>query len=219
MPPVSRREFLQLAGAASAALSAAACAATTVSASDSPAPAFEIETDVAVVGSGAAGATAALYAAENGAQVVVLEKGPLAGGTTAKSGGVYWIPNHPLERAKGLKEPRDATLRAMCRASYPLLFHAEAHHYGLPQNEYELIETLYDRGADAVVGLEKMGALTSMSADSLAGPMPDYFEPPNETKLVDRRYWAKKADGSFGLGDEMVRQLKAGLESHKVPLL
>jgi 3-oxosteroid 1-dehydrogenase len=217
---VSRRDFLNLAGAAGAALTAAACATATVSASPSgDAPVFDVETDVAVVGSGAAGATAALYANANGAQVVVLEKGPVFGGTTAKSGGVYWIPNHPIERAKGLKEPREVTLRAMCRASYPLLFSEEKPRYGLPQNEYELIETFYDRGADAVVGLEKLGALTSMAADSLAGPMPDYFEPPNATKIVDRRYWAKKADGSFGLGDEMVRQLRAGLEARKVPVL
>jgi len=217
---VSRRDFLNLAGAAGAALTAAACATATVPVSPSgEAPAFDVETDVAVVGSGAAGATAALYASANGAQVAVLEKGPVFGGTTAKSGGVYWIPNHPIERAKGMKEPREVTLRAMCRASYPLLFGEEKPRYGLPQNEYELIETFYDRGADAVVGLEKLGALTSMAADSLAGPMPDYFEPPNATKIVDRRYWAKKADGSFGLGDEMVRQLRAGLEGRKVPIL
>ena len=43
--------------------------------------------------------------------------------------------------------------------------------------------------------------------------MPDYIEPPDAKKIVDRRYWAKKADGSFGLGDEMVRQLRAALDA------
>lgn len=216
---VSRRDFLGLAGAAGAALAASACATVPAATSSGEAPHFDHETDVAVVGTGAAGAIAALYAHERGARVMVLEKGPVFGGTTAKSGGVYWIPNHPIERERGLKESRQVTIAAMCRASYPVHFDPSKPRFGLPQNEYELIETFYDRGADAVVGLEKMGALTSMPADVLVGPMPDYFEPPDAVKIVDRRYWAKKPDGSFGLGDEMMRQLKAGLDARKVPVL
>jgi 3-oxosteroid 1-dehydrogenase len=215
---VSRRHFLGLAGAAGAALGSSACAALTVGKGEEP-PKFDRDVDVVVVGTGAAGATAALYAHEAGARTLVLEKAPIFGGTTAKSGGVYWIPNHPIERERGLKEPREATLAAMCRASFPLAFDAAKPRFGLAQNDYELIETFYDRGADAVVGLETMGALASMPADVLVGPMPDYIEPPDATKIVDRRYWPKKADGSFGLGDEMMRQLQAALEKRGVPLL
>jgi succinate dehydrogenase/fumarate reductase flavoprotein subunit len=216
---VSRRTFLGLAGVAGAALSASACAPLRVRADDSNPVGFDFDADVVVVGSGAAGLTAALYAAAGGARVRLLEKAPLVGGTTAKSGGVYWIPNHPIERAAGLKEPREVTLRAMCRASYPVLFDASKPRFGLPELEYSLIEAFYDRGADAVTGLEKLGALTSMRADVYSGPMPDYFEPPDAKKIVDRRYWAKKADGSFGLGDEMIRQLKTAVESRGIPIM
>ena len=53
--------------------------------------------DVVVVGSGAAGAMAALRAAEHGLSVLVVEKAHKFGGTSATSGGVMWVPNHQLE--------------------------------------------------------------------------------------------------------------------------
>src|SRR6266576_4962532 len=52
--------------------------------------------DVIVVGSGAAGAMAALRAAELGLTVLIIEKAHKYGGTSATSGGVLWIPNHGL---------------------------------------------------------------------------------------------------------------------------
>ncbi len=211
---VSRRDFLALAGATAL---ASACTSTRLGGSETR---FDREADVVVVGTGAAGATAALFAAEGGAEVLVLEKAPLFGGTTAKSGGVYFVPNNRIERERGLMESREETLRAMSRASYSHLFDAKANRFGLPPNEYALLEALYDAGPPAVDGLEAMGALHSMPADSLVGPLPDYFDTRRSAeKVVDRRLWPRKPDGSFGLGDEMVRQLREAMERRGIPTL
>ncbi len=61
--------------------------------------------DVVVVGSGAAGMTAALAAAHHGLSVVLLEKAPCFGGSTARSGGGVWLPGNHALRAAGIDEP------------------------------------------------------------------------------------------------------------------
>jgi succinate dehydrogenase/fumarate reductase flavoprotein subunit len=60
--------------------------------------------DVVVMGSGAAGLTAALVAAKAGNRVAVLEKSPHFGGTTAISGGGIWVPGSPQAKAAGVKD-------------------------------------------------------------------------------------------------------------------
>lgn len=216
---VSRRDLLRLAGA-SVAVAAAGCAGTAAAPPAAGAGGFDLEVDVAVVGSGAAGATAAVFAAEAGRRVVLLEKAQLFGGTTAKSGGVYWIPNNSFVRAKGIEEPREATLRALCRYAYPHLFDAGAPSHGVPPHAYALLEALYDNGPPVVEALARMGAVDSFPAENPFGPMPDYIDQTVEDVLPrDRRLWPRKPDGSFGLGDELVRQLKAALEKRGVPSL
>jgi succinate dehydrogenase/fumarate reductase flavoprotein subunit len=54
------------------------------------------EVDLLVVGSGAAGFSAALAARHAGLDVLMVEKEPLFGGTTAYSAGVIWIPGNRL---------------------------------------------------------------------------------------------------------------------------
>ncbi|MFD6856095.1 FAD-dependent oxidoreductase [Rhodococcus sp. NPDC060090] len=60
--------------------------------------------DVVVLGSGAAGLTAALAAALEGADVAVLEKAELIGGTTALSGAGIWVPGNPVAAENGVDD-------------------------------------------------------------------------------------------------------------------
>ncbi|MBP7001514.1 FAD-dependent oxidoreductase [Amaricoccus sp.] len=60
--------------------------------------------DVLVVGSGAGGLATAVVAAFHGLDVVVVEKEPVLGGTTAWSGGWLWIPRNPLAVRAGIVE-------------------------------------------------------------------------------------------------------------------
>jgi succinate dehydrogenase/fumarate reductase flavoprotein subunit len=50
--------------------------------------------DLVVVGSGAGGLATAITAKKAGLDVVVIEKAPVFGGTTAFSGGILWIPQN-----------------------------------------------------------------------------------------------------------------------------
>ncbi len=69
-----------------------------------PATTPSIACDLLVLGSGAGGLAAAVTAAHLGLAVVLAEKEPLLGGTTAWSGGWMWVPRNPLARAAGIEE-------------------------------------------------------------------------------------------------------------------
>ena len=66
--------------------------------------------DLLVVGSGAGALSTAVTAAHLGLKVIVVEKDPHYGGTTAWSGGWMWIPRNPLALQGGIAEPIEKPL-------------------------------------------------------------------------------------------------------------
>jgi 3-oxosteroid 1-dehydrogenase len=75
--------------------------------------------DVVVLGSGAAGLTAALAAAtsDERSASLVAEKAELLGGTTALSGGTIWIPANQPAREAGVEDSREQGLEYLAGLS------------------------------------------------------------------------------------------------------
>jgi len=115
------------------------------------------QVDVVVLGTGAAGLTAAVTAHEMGATVAVFEKADQVGGTTAWSGGQVWIPNNPHMSEVGVEDSREQALTYIMSLSRDLL-------------EERLVEAYVDAGPEMIELLE---AKTPVQFYAVAG-MPDY---------------------------------------------
>lgn len=139
---------------------------------------WDLTVDVVVVGSGAAGWSAALSAASGGLAVTVVEAADHPGGTTAKSGGTTWIPGNHMMREAGLPDDRSAAVRYLARLAYPDRYSGSSAGLGLDPLQLELIETFCDNSTRAVDFLMLIGALTyrdRLRPDGTAfPPYPDY---------------------------------------------
>ncbi len=60
--------------------------------------------DFVIIGSGGGSMIAAMAVVDAGKQPLILEKTDKIGGSTAMSGGVFWIPNHPLQARDGVPD-------------------------------------------------------------------------------------------------------------------
>ncbi len=79
--------------------------------------AWDKEVDVLVVGSGAGGMLSALVAASNHAEVLIIEKDKLWGGTSATSGAGIWIPGSDTARASGFEDNLDDAFKYLRKLS------------------------------------------------------------------------------------------------------
>src|SRR3954462_13646696 len=73
--------------------------------------------DVVVVGTGGAALTPATMAADGGAEVLVIEKAGMLGGTTAVSGGGVWLPGNHVMLAAGHEDSREDALAYIRRVT------------------------------------------------------------------------------------------------------
>ncbi|MFN3233574.1 MAG: FAD-dependent oxidoreductase [Alphaproteobacteria bacterium] len=217
---VSRRAVLTGAAAGTAAATLGAITLSTNSARAEQT--WNRETDILVVGAGSAGLTAAVIASSNGDNVIVVEKAAEPGGTCAKSGGVFWIPNHFALKAKGIEDKKDDCLRFLSRYSFPEDYTPDSPTLGLTPEAYSLLEAFYDNGSVMVDQVQDLGALKIMHWDMwhMKRMPPDYFDhaPENMTSM-GRPLSPALPDGNAGNGTEIIGQMGDWLADKGVPVL
>jgi succinate dehydrogenase/fumarate reductase flavoprotein subunit len=120
-----------------------------------------LECDVLVLGSGAAGLSAAVTAATHGLRVMVAEKAGVFGGTSAWSGGWMWIPRNPLATRAGIVEESGASrtyLRTELGAHY----------------DPAKVDALLDRGPEMIEFFERETAVRFIDGNRI----PDFHTTP-----------------------------------------
>src|ERR1700739_292233 len=113
--------------------------------------------DVVVLGTGAAGLTAAIRASAAGAAVGLFEKADQIGGTAAWSGGMAWIPGNPHMAGAGASDSREDALTYLMSLSNGMI-------------DERAVQAFVDRGPEVVRWLE---ANSPVRFFAIAG-FPDY---------------------------------------------
>ena len=157
---------------------------------DSPAPVWDC--DLLVVGSGAGALSTAVTAAHLGLKVVVVEKDPHYGGTTAWSGGWMWIPRNHLALKAGIAEPIEKPLSYL------------QHELGEQFDEVRA-RTFLKHGPRMLRFFEEQTALHFIDGNGI----PDFHGRTKDAVLGGRSVCAAPIDGRL-LGDK-VKQLQTPL--------
>ena len=141
---LSRRDFLKLGGVgvAAAALGSLPLAARALGRDD--VDEWQRETDVLVIGYGGAGATAALAAYEAGADVLVLEKREVGGGTTINSGGFIYAAATSIQEREGIDDTADGMYESWIAT-------------GGTMNDADVVRVAADESAESVEWLVGLG--------------------------------------------------------------
>ena len=222
----SRRAVLKGLAAGSFAASASILPGTAEAAGG---PTWVAEADVLIVGSGVAGTAAALAATSRGASVIMLEKLPFKGGTTAKSGGVFWIPDNAWLKSQGVADTRIDALRYMVRLAHPQRYVASDPLLGISQPEFDLIAAFYDNGSKVLDTLVATTGLKLTPWTTWEGKAyPDYYSDIPENTVHRGRSLVPDVSGhperviwpnNGGAGESLLWALQQGFDKLPIKML
>jgi 3-oxosteroid 1-dehydrogenase len=216
---IDRRQLIAGAGVAALAAGTAACTKQESATADGK---WDHETDVLCVGSGAAACGAAVAAVDSGAKAMLVEKMPILGGTTGKSGGVTWIFNHFIFKEQGIADPKDDALRYAARYGFPREYDADSKTLGLDETRFKTLEAFYDNGAACIDRLQEIGAckFKQFRLFQVDKPAPDYADHLPENKApTGRALEPALGSGSSQGGGSLAAQLEKWLRGKQVPIM
>lgn len=219
---VSRRGFLKASGVG-AATAATGFGVVPFAKSAAAQGSWDAEHDVVVVGSGGAAFAAAITAKNAGADVAMFEKGAYVGGTTLASGAGVWFPNNALMQADGHQDPKEEALKYMARYSFPALYNPDHETLGLPQHDYDMLNTYYDKSGEVSTLFQDIGATSWVyggnngpSRDEIQVDYMDHFEENVAPKY--RTVHPLSAEGGQGGGGQMIGDYQTWAEENGVEI-
>ena len=186
---------------------------------------WDHETDLLCIGGGATGCAAAVVGTDGGAKVILMERAPILGGTSRKSGGVAWVPNNSLLRAQGIDDKKEDCLRYMARFAYPHRYTPASPTLGLDTLSFKLLEAFYDNGSKVIDRLGKTGVVEFGVFTIGDKPPPDYADHLAENKVSSGRALVPKdangtaLAGQVGHGGRIIDACEAWLTKRGVPIL
>lgn len=193
----SRRSFIK--GFAAFGAGAAVLGAGNVAnAVPTPAPKkWDSTTDVIVIGFGGAGAAAAIEAHDAGAKVLILEKMPMAGGSTALSGGIVYAGGTSIQKKAGIKDSPEGMYKYWMAVNNGLV-------------DQDIARYLSEKSAEAVEWLIGMGVEFPPENLYLSGLEAQFA---SDTPAVKRGHCA------VGRGGGIMKALVAAVKERNIEVL
>ncbi|MFT7005064.1 MAG: flavocytochrome c [Sulfurimonas sp.] len=171
MGNITRRSFVKSMGAVGAGMLTVASTSASALALDSKDVKYDEEYDVVIIGSGYAGLSAGITAAEKGDKVLVIEKMGRVGGNSVINGGLLAVVGTPKQKAEGVTDNMEIYLSDSLKA-------------GKSINHVENLRVIVERGNDALQLVERCGAKFYEKLSHLGG------------HSVPRTYLAANGSGS-----------------------